>query len=207
MMLGRKQSLKGEPILADYGPDEVFNESTDTEWVNKVFNTTNLLNKDLIRLILAMDTSNNEIMCPFKFNFSQLQHPQNVRKDTFYANDDVCCRRNCYISFYIGNDSENAHKRNSKGWFSLFFREIAYEYVVFQGDKPYLKDHWCQFDASMVFFLWISVILQIFEMLGIVPRFSYLSILRAPRPLIMIRFLRVFLKFSMPKSRINQIFK
>lgn len=37
--------------------------------------------------------------------------------------------------------------------------------------------------------------------------FSYLSILRFPRPLIMIRFIRVFLKFQMPKSRINQIFK
>ncbi|KFM56809.1 Sodium leak channel non-selective protein, partial [Stegodyphus mimosarum] len=59
----------------------------------------------------------------------------------------------------------------------------------------------------MVFFLWISVILQIFEMVQVVPKFSYLSILRAPRPLIMIRFIRVFLKFSMPKSRINQIFK
>lgn len=35
-MLGRKQSLKGEPILADYGPEEAFNESTDIEWVNKV---------------------------------------------------------------------------------------------------------------------------------------------------------------------------
>lgn len=78
---------------------------------------------------------------------------------------------------------------------------------ILKGDVPYLKDHWCQFDASMVFFLWVSVILQVFEMLGIVPRFSYLSILRAPRPLIMIRFIRVFLKFSMPKSRINQIFK
>lgn len=78
---------------------------------------------------------------------------------------------------------------------------------ILKGEKPYLKDHWCQFDASMVFFLWISVILQVFEILATVPRFSYLSILRAPRPLIMIRFLRVFLKFSMPKSRINQIFK
>lgn len=36
MMLGRKQSLKGEPILADYGPDEAFNESADIEWINKV---------------------------------------------------------------------------------------------------------------------------------------------------------------------------
>ncbi|XP_048514061.1 sodium leak channel NALCN isoform X5 [Athalia rosae] len=110
MMLGRKQSLKGEPVLADYGPEECLNESADIEWVNK-------------------------------------------------------------------------------------------------GEVPYLKDHWCQFDASMVLFLWLSVILQMFEMLGLVLRFSYASILRAPRPLIMIRFLRVFLKFSMPKSRINQIFK
>ncbi|XP_012161090.1 sodium leak channel non-selective protein isoform X3 [Ceratitis capitata] len=78
---------------------------------------------------------------------------------------------------------------------------------VLHGEVPYLKDHWCQFDASMVFFLWISIILQIFEVTEIVPKFSYISILRAPRPLIMIRFLRVFLKFSMPKSRINQIFK
>lgn len=92
----------------------------------------------------------------------------------------------------------------------FFLAQVALVFLNFdhfQGEKPYLKDHWCQFDASMVFFLWISVILHVFEMLNIVPPFSYLSILRAPRPLIMIRFLRVFLKFSMPKSRINQIFK
>lgn len=35
-MLGRKQSLKGEPVLADYGPEESLNESADIEWVNKV---------------------------------------------------------------------------------------------------------------------------------------------------------------------------
>ncbi|XP_037936691.1 sodium leak channel non-selective protein [Teleopsis dalmanni] len=78
---------------------------------------------------------------------------------------------------------------------------------VLHGEVPYLKDHWCQFDASMVVFLWVSIVLQVFEFLDVVPKFSYLSIMRAPRPLIMIRFLRVFLKFSMPKSRINQIFK
>lgn len=39
-MLGRKQSLKGEPVLADYGPEESLNESADIEWVNKV----NILN-------------------------------------------------------------------------------------------------------------------------------------------------------------------
>lgn len=36
MMLGRKQSLKGDQVLADYGPEEVLNESADIEWVNKV---------------------------------------------------------------------------------------------------------------------------------------------------------------------------
>jgi hypothetical protein len=36
MMLGRKQSLKGDTVLADYGPEEALNESTDIEWVNKV---------------------------------------------------------------------------------------------------------------------------------------------------------------------------
>lgn len=46
-----------------------------------------------------------------------------------------------------------------------------------------------------------------FEISGTVEEFSYYTCVRAPRPLIMIRFIRVFLKFSMPKQRINQIFK
>ena len=78
---------------------------------------------------------------------------------------------------------------------------------ILNGECPYLRNHWCQFDLSMVILHWISVTLQSLELLSIVPSFSSLSILRAPRPLIMIRFLRVYLKFSMPKSRINQIFK
>lgn len=34
-MLGRKQSIKVE-TLADYGNEDVLNESADVEWVNKV---------------------------------------------------------------------------------------------------------------------------------------------------------------------------
>lgn len=37
-MLGRKQSLKQDTILADYGNEDILNESTDVEWVNKVGN-------------------------------------------------------------------------------------------------------------------------------------------------------------------------
>lgn len=78
---------------------------------------------------------------------------------------------------------------------------------LLSDEKSYLKDKWCRFDATMCFFIWISVILQTFEIMGIAHEYSALSILRSPRPFIMIRFIRVFLKFSMPKARIKQIVK
>lgn len=78
---------------------------------------------------------------------------------------------------------------------------------LFHDEKAYLKDKWCRFDATMCFFIWISVILQTFEILHIAHKYSPLSMLRSPRPLILIRFIRVFLKFSMPKARIKQIVK
>jgi hypothetical protein len=59
----------------------------------------------------------------------------------------------------------------------------------------------------MTLFLWISALLQMFEITGMLAHYSFLRMLRAPRPMIMIRFIRSFLKFSMPKARINQIFK
>ncbi|KAL3268371.1 hypothetical protein HHI36_007487 [Cryptolaemus montrouzieri] len=172
MMLGRKQSLKGEPVLADYGPDEAFNENADIEWVNKRW--VRRLMRTCALLSLA------SVSCNTPKTFEKIPQMQTI---TFTVD--------AIVTFLFS--AEMIAKMHIRG--------------ILKGDKPYLKEHWCQFDASMVFFLWCSVILQIFEILCIVPRFSYLSILRTPRPLIMIRFLRVFLKFSMPKSRINQIFK
>jgi hypothetical protein len=78
---------------------------------------------------------------------------------------------------------------------------------LISGEKAYLKDRWCQFDAVMAFCILISVILQTLEIVGTAHKYSPLSMLRCPRPFIMIRCIRVFLKFSMPKARINQIFK
>ncbi|WAR27871.1 NALCN-like protein [Mya arenaria] len=74
---------------------------------------------------------------------------------------------------------------------------------ILKGDVPYLKDRWCQFDCFMVICLWASV----FELTRVVQSYSYWSILRCMRPLILIRVFRVFLKFSLPKNRINSIFK
>lgn len=95
-MLGRKQSIKGEPVLADYGPEEAFNESADIEWVNKVtekhvvlinkatllfcrinttcfsFNWFILLLIVYMRHFLEMGTEIDEILCFVKFSISKL---------------------------------------------------------------------------------------------------------------------------------------
>ncbi|XP_043249225.1 sodium leak channel non-selective protein [Colletes gigas] len=172
MMLGRKQSLKGEPVLADYGPEESLNESADIEWVNKLW--VRRLMRFCALVSLASVCSNTPK------TFEKVPPLQYV---TF-----IC---DLVVTFLF--TAEMMAKMHIRG--------------ILKRDKSYLKDHWCQFDGSMVVFLWLSVILQMFEMLAFVLKFSYYSILRAPRPLIMIRFLRVFLKFSMPKARINLIFK
>uniref|UniRef100_A0A0L8GQ35 Ion transport domain-containing protein n=1 Tax=Octopus bimaculoides TaxID=37653 RepID=A0A0L8GQ35_OCTBM len=78
---------------------------------------------------------------------------------------------------------------------------------IVKGEVPYLKDRWCQFDGFMVLCLWLSVMLQIFEMREISSDYAFLSLLRCPRPLILVRVFRVFLKFQLPKTRINSIFK
>ncbi|XP_071650364.1 sodium leak channel NALCN-like isoform X2 [Temnothorax longispinosus] len=172
MMLGRKQSLKGEPVLADYGPEESLNESADIEWVNKLWV------RRLMRFCALVSLTSVCLNTPKTF-----EKVPSLQYVTF-----IC---DLIVTFLF--TAEMIAKMHIRG--------------ILKRDKSYLKDHWCQFDASMVIFLWLSVILQMFEMLGFLIKFSYASIMRAPRPLIMIRFLRVFLKFSMPKARINQIFK
>ncbi|XP_055326135.1 sodium leak channel NALCN-like [Sitodiplosis mosellana] len=177
-MLGRKQSLKGDLILAhaDYGPEESLNENADIDWVNKLWV------RRLMRLCALLSLASVSLNTPK--TFEKLPILQYV---TFIVD----------TSIIILFTAEMIAKMHIRGVWKK----------TLQVDVPYFRDHWCQFDASMVLFLWISVTLQVFQSLEIVSPFSYLSILRAPRPLIMIRFLRVFLKFSMPKSRINQIFK
>ena len=166
-MLGRKQSLRGDPILSDYGPEELL-ESADMDLVNKLWV------RRLMRFCALVSLASVSLNTPKTFErYPPMQ----------------------YITL------------TADGIVTLLFTAEMIAKMHIRGVKCYLKDHWCQFDALMVVFLWISVNLHICQILLIVPPFSYWSFVRAPRPLIMIRFLRVFLKFSMPKSRINQIFK
>lgn len=36
-----------------------------------------------------------------------------------------------------------------------------YSRGLLKGPSPYLKDRWCQFDATMVLFIWISILLHV----------------------------------------------
>lgn len=36
-----------------------------------------------------------------------------------------------------------------------------YSRGLLKGPNPYAKDRWCQFDATMVLFIWISILLQV----------------------------------------------
>ncbi|XP_063967111.1 sodium leak channel NALCN-like isoform X1 [Lytechinus pictus] len=92
----------------------------------------------------------------------------------------------------------------------LFFAEMIAKMTtrgVIFGDNAYLRDNWGRFDTSMVLSLWVSILLQICQIAGKVEKYTPLTILRAPRPFIMIRSFRVYLKFKLPKARVKSIFK
>ncbi|CAF2018567.1 unnamed protein product [Rotaria magnacalcarata] len=76
---------------------------------------------------------------------------------------------------------------------------------VLVGDSSYLHDRWNHFDAIMVLNIYFSIILQAFELIGIINKYSYFTIIRAPRPFILIKVLKTYLKFELPKSQIKSI--
>uniref|UniRef100_A0A3Q3XCD7 Ion transport domain-containing protein n=1 Tax=Mola mola TaxID=94237 RepID=A0A3Q3XCD7_MOLML len=78
---------------------------------------------------------------------------------------------------------------------------------IIKGDNSYLKDRWCVFDGFMVFFIWVSLVLQVFEIAKLVDQMSPWGMLRIPRALIMIRAFRIYFRFELPRSRITNILK
>jgi len=73
-------------------------------------------------------------------------------------------------------------------------------------DGGYLRDRWGQFDLVMLLLIAVSILSHSLEFVGF--HNAWFAILRAPRPIIMIRFIRAsFSQFTMPKARLKQIFK
>uniref|UniRef100_A0A3Q2QJN4 Sodium leak channel NALCN n=1 Tax=Fundulus heteroclitus TaxID=8078 RepID=A0A3Q2QJN4_FUNHE len=78
---------------------------------------------------------------------------------------------------------------------------------IIKGDNSYVKDRWCVFDGFMVLFIWVSLVLQVFEIAKLVDQMSPWGMLRIPRALIMIRAFRIYFRFELPRSRITNILK
>ncbi|VDN95877.1 unnamed protein product [Rodentolepis nana] len=84
-------------------------------------------------------------------------------------------------------------------------------------NRAYFQQSWNCFDTFMVICLWASVALQCFEIraewsgLDEEQKFfktaGWLSILRCPRPFILIRVFRAVLKLQLPPARVNAIFQ
>lgn len=76
-------SIKQDTILADYGNEELLNESADVEWVNKVRKFSNNLN--LLIFILkthssfpAMGSTSYEILCTSILILRMSKYTENI---------------------------------------------------------------------------------------------------------------------------------
>ncbi|PAA57585.1 hypothetical protein BOX15_Mlig029264g3 [Macrostomum lignano] len=95
---------------------------------------------------------------------------------------------------------------------------------VWRGPEAYFRHGWCRFDFSMTLFLWLSIGLQSFELrqlllclkplseLGDCPTataywrdWGWLSVLRSPRPLVLVRVFRAFIQHRLPRTRVSAI--
>lgn len=82
-MLGRKQSLKGDMILADYGPEESLNENADIEWVNKVcgwisWSMFTFGSRIHLMFVLAMGSTDNANVCTALIGLRVIEYTKNV---------------------------------------------------------------------------------------------------------------------------------
>ncbi|VDN02709.1 unnamed protein product [Thelazia callipaeda] len=80
-------------------------------------------------------------------------------------------------------------------------------------EGSYLRDRWCQFDFFLLNLHISSVLLSACELISIwFPHLQWqyrpwYGVIRAPRPFIMIRFVRSIVRFKLPRNRIQQIIK
>uniref|UniRef100_A0AC34QHG3 Ion transport domain-containing protein n=1 Tax=Panagrolaimus sp. JU765 TaxID=591449 RepID=A0AC34QHG3_9BILA len=79
--------------------------------------------------------------------------------------------------------------------------------------SSYLRHRWSQFDLLLLIVHWISLLLYVYQIISIfLPSlnliyYEWLGVIRSMRPFIIIRLLRLLLKFELPKARIQQLLK
>uniref|UniRef100_A0A915ABY7 Sodium leak channel NALCN n=1 Tax=Parascaris univalens TaxID=6257 RepID=A0A915ABY7_PARUN len=86
-------------------------------------------------------------------------------------------------------------------------------YGMFSRNESYFRDRWSQFDFFLLIFHWLSLLLhayecttKLFPQMGLV-YYDWYGVIRCVRPLIIIRLIRLVIKFKLPKNRIQQLLK
>uniref|UniRef100_A0AC34F3E8 Ion transport domain-containing protein n=1 Tax=Panagrolaimus sp. ES5 TaxID=591445 RepID=A0AC34F3E8_9BILA len=89
----------------------------------------------------------------------------------------------------------------------------ALHFGLFKHKSAYFRNQWSRFDFLMLMFHWLSLGLYIYQLLSMFfPKlhlfyYEWLGVCRSIRPLIVVRLLRLTLKFKLPKARIQQLLK
>lgn len=109
-MLGRKQSLRGEVILADYGPDESFSESTDIEWVNKVSASEAV--KSVTDHKTGLGPSILALLCAAFSGLCVSQHSVNLQQMCIPHLHHVHLRLYGHRFLHRRNDGQNPHQEH-----------------------------------------------------------------------------------------------
>ncbi|KIH67901.1 hypothetical protein ANCDUO_01764 [Ancylostoma duodenale] len=75
-----------------------------------------------------------------------------------------------------------------------------------RANSSYIHNRWAQFDLFMFLSHWMSWLLHFYQLLLI--NFSdWFGVIRSVRPFIIIRLIRLVIKFKLPKARIEQLLK
>ncbi|VDO81574.1 unnamed protein product [Heligmosomoides polygyrus] len=80
-------------------------------------------------------------------------------------------------------------------------------------ESSYIHNRWAQFDLFMFFSHWLSWLLHFYQILRInfsiftFPYEDWFGVVRSVRPFIIIRLIRLVIKFKLPKARIEQLLK
>ncbi|CAI4226086.1 unnamed protein product [Auanema sp. JU1783] len=84
---------------------------------------------------------------------------------------------------------------------------------LWENDSSYLRDKWSQFDLFLLIMHILSTGLHAYQLITMwfpffgLTYYDWFGIIRAPRPFVMVRFIRSIVRFKLPKNRIKQIMK
>ncbi|KAI1704443.1 ion transport protein [Ditylenchus destructor] len=90
----------------------------------------------------------------------------------------------------------------------------ANDMSYYQRKSAYIRDRWCLFDFFLLIFHWMSWCLQVYHLVATrllpflhLPYHNWWGVVRCVRPMVIIRLIRLMIKFKLPKNRIQQLLR